>query len=243
MEKKLIIAARALSLTSEKNHSFSFGFSLNTNKFSMNLNAKTMFVNNSIEQVTSLTDDRTIAGLKNPTGKSVLYSTYQNIGKIKTTGLSAYINWNIFSNTRIYTNLWGSYTDLSDGMQLRNNGWYGNTYTGLEQTLPKDWSIEVDFFGYTKGVTLQGKSGSYKEYGITIGKAFCNKRLKMTLYAGNIFSKYITETNTTESDTFRKSSWDKSTLRRLTFNISYRLGALKASVKKAERSIQNDDVK
>lgn len=231
------------NLTSEKNHSFSFGFSLNTNKFSMNLNAKTMFVNNSIEQVTSLTDDRTIAGLKNPTGKSVLYSTYQNIGKIKTTGLSAYINWNIFSNTRIYTNLWGSYTDLSDGMQLRNNGWYGNTYTGLEQTLPKDWSIEVDFFGYTKGVTLQGKSGSYKEYGITIGKAFCNKRLKMTLYAGNIFSKYITETNTTESDTFRKSSWDKSTLRRLTFNISYRLGALKASVKKAERSIQNDDVK
>ncbi len=231
------------NLTSEKSHSVSLGFNLNTTKFSLNLNARSSFVNNSIEQVTSLVDDRTIAGLKNPTGKSVLYSTYQNIGKIKTTGLSAYINWNIFSTTRIYTNLWGSYTDLSDGMQLRNNGWYGNTFTGLEQTLPKDWTIEMDFFGYTRGVTLQGKSGSYKEYGITIGKAFCNKRLKMTLYAGNIFNKYVTETEMTESDNFRKASWTKNSMRRLTFNISYRFGALKASVKKAERTIDNDDVK
>ncbi len=231
------------NLTSEKSHSLSLGLSLNTSKFSLNVNASQRFENNGIEQVTSLVDDRTIAGLNNPTGKNVLYSTYQNIGKTRNTSLGVFINWNIFSSTRIFTKLWGSYMDLSDGMQLRKHGWYGNTYTGLEQTLPKDWTIMMDFFGYTRGVSLQGESGSYKEYGIIISKSLCNKRLMISLYAGNIFNKYITESAMTESDNFRKTSWDKSSNRRLSLMVSYRLGSLKASVKKAERSIQNDDVK
>lgn len=231
------------NLTSEKSHSLSLGLSLNTSKFSLNVNASQRFENNGIEQVTSLVDDRTIAGLNNPTGKNVLYSTYQNIGKTRNTSLGVFINWNIFSSTRIFTKLWGSYMDLSDGMQLRKHGWYGNTYTGLEQTLPKDWTIMMDFFGYTRGVSLQGESGSYKEYGIIISKSLCNKRLMISLYAGNIFNKYITESEMTESDNFRRTSWNKSSNRRLSLMVSYRLGSLKASVKKAERSIQNDDVK
>lgn len=231
------------NLNSEKNHAFTFGFNLNTSKFSLNLNARASFVSNSIEEVTTLVNDRDIAGLKNPTGKEVLYSTYQNIGKIKTMGLGAYVNWNIFSSTRFYSNLWGSYNDLSDGMTLRNHGWFGYTFSGLEQTLPKDWTITLDFYGNTPGVSLQGKSPSYMEYGITVGKAFLDKRLKVTFYAGNVFNKYNEESSVTESLNFRKTSWSKEPLRRFFLSVSYRFGSLKASVKKAERTISNDDVK
>ncbi len=45
--------------------------------------------------------DTEIFGLQNPTGKEVLYSTYQNIGKSRNASLSGYINWNATSHTRI----------------------------------------------------------------------------------------------------------------------------------------------
>ena len=52
-----------------------------------------------------LVPDTEIEGLKETTGKEVLYSTYQNIGKTKNASLSGYINWNATSNTRIYANI------------------------------------------------------------------------------------------------------------------------------------------
>lgn len=230
-------------LVSEKNHRLSFGFNLNTSKFSLNMNAVASFTNNSIESVVSLVDDRTIVGLQSPTGKQVLYTTYQNIGKKKIGGLSAYVSWNIFKSTRIYSNLYGSYSDFSDGKELRNHGWYGYTSTGLDQTLPKDWRITLNYFGMTPDIGLQGKGSSYSSYSLSVNKSFFNKRLTFALSASNFFRKYRESTDVTESANFRQASWGKYRSSMFSFSVSYRLGSLKASVKKAERSIENDDVK
>ena len=230
-------------LMSEKKHQITLGFNLNTSKLSLNLKAATAFVNNSIEEVTSLVDDHTIAGLSHPTGKQVIYTTYENIGKVKASALSAYVSWNIFSKTRIYSNLYGLYSDYSNGQTMRNYGWFGYTFTGIEQTLPKDWFISVDYFGRTKSVSLQGKGSSYSDYGITVKKSFLNKRLNVSVYAGSLFNKYTRQDDVTESTNFRQSSWSKTCSRRFYFSVTYRFGSLKASVKKAERGIENDDVK
>jgi len=230
-------------LVSEKNHRFSLGFNLNTSKFSLNMSAVASFTNNSIENVVSLVDDRTIVGLQNPTGKNVLYTTYQNIGKKKIGGLSTYVSWNIFKSTRIYSNLYGSYSDFSDGMELRNYGWYGYTSTGLDQTLPKDWRITLSYLGMTPDIGLQGKGSSYSSYGLSVNKSFFDKRLTFALSARNFFQKYRESEDVTESSNFRQTSWGKYRSSMFSFSVSYRLGSLKASVKKAERSIENDDVK
>ena len=42
---------------------------------------------------------------------------------------------------------------------------------------------------------------------------------------------------------FRSDNWTKSVVQRFSLSISYRIGELKASVRKAERTISNDDVK
>lgn len=68
-------------LDSEKSHAFNLSYSNFTQKFNINLSARYSFTNNSIENVTKLMPDTEIEGLKNPTGKDVLYSTYANIGK------------------------------------------------------------------------------------------------------------------------------------------------------------------
>ena len=46
-----------------------------------------------------------------------------------------------------------------------------------------------------------------------------------------------------EDSLFRSDNWSKSNVQRFSLNVSYRIGELKASVRKAERSISNDDVK
>lgn len=70
-------------LDSEKSHAFNLSYSNFTQKFNINLSARYSFTNNSIENVTKLMPDTEIEGLKNPTGKDVLYSTYANIGKTR----------------------------------------------------------------------------------------------------------------------------------------------------------------
>jgi len=47
----------------------------------------------------------------------------------------------------------------------------------------------------------------------------------------------------TKADSLRADSWSKSVNQSFSLSISYRIGELRASVRKAERSISNDDVK
>ena len=81
-------------LDSEKSHAFNLSYSNFTQKFNINISARYSFTNNSIENVTRLMPDTEIEGLKNPTGKDVLYSTYANIGKTRYASVNGYVNWN-----------------------------------------------------------------------------------------------------------------------------------------------------
>lgn len=141
-------------LDSEKSHSFNLSYSNFTQKFNINLSARYSFTNNSIEQVTEQVKDTEIAGLQNPTGKEVLYSTYQNIGKSRNASLSGYVNWNATSNTRIYANLYGNYTYMEGANGLKNDGWNLFAYGGAQQSLPHDWRISLNVYGQTPWIML-----------------------------------------------------------------------------------------
>ena len=230
-------------LDSEKNHTFSLRYSSFTPMFNINLALGYSFTRNSIESVTKLMPDTQIPGLKNPTGKEVLYTTYENIGNVKGTYLSTYVNWNATKNTRIYMNGRLSYTDLNDGGTLKNHGWDLFIYGGAQQMLPKDWRLSFNLFAYTPRVTLQGRSNGYSYYSLSIQKSWLKKRLNLTLSASNFLKKYKYLDSNMEDAFFRSDNWSKIDVQRFSLSISYRIGELKASVKKAERTISNDDVK
>ena len=230
-------------LDNEKSHSFNLNYSNFTPKFNINLSLRYGFTRNSIEQVTKLMPDTQISGLKNPTGKDVLYSTFENIGHREGTSLTAYVNWNATKNTRIYANSRLSYTDMDNGETLRNHGWELFAYGGVQQTLPKDWRFSFSLFATTPRVSLQGRGSSYSSYGVSIQKSWMKKRLNLTLFASNFLKKYMIYDSSMEDNYFHSDNWSKSVQQRFTLSISYRIGELKASVKKAERSISNDDVK
>ena len=230
-------------LDSEKNHSFNLSYSNFTPKFNINLALRYGFTKNSIENVVRMIPDTQIPGLKNPTGKEVLYTTYENIGHVQGIYLTAYVNWNATKNTRVYMNNRLSYTDLSDGGTLKNHGWDLFVYGGAQQTLPKDWRISFNIYAYTPRVTLQGRSSSFNYYQLGIQKSWLKNRLNLTLSATNFLKKYKTFNTTTEDTFFHADSWSKSVNQSFSLSISYRIGELRASVRKAERSISNDDVK
>ena len=230
-------------LDSEKSHSFNLSYSNFTPKFNINLSLRYGFTRNSIEQVTKLIADTQLPGLKNPTGKDVLYSTYENIGHIEGTSLTAYVNWNATKNTRIYMNSRLSYSDMDNGGALRNHGWDLYVYGGAQQTLPKDWRLSFNIYATTPRVSLQGKGSSYSSYGVSVQKSFLNKRLNISVSATNFLKKYKNYKSTMEDSYFHADMWSKNVIQRFGLNVSYRIGELKASVRKAERSISNDDVK
>ena len=230
------------NLDSEKSHSFNLSYSNFTQKFNINVSMRYSFTNNSIENITELVPDKDL-GLDDPTGKDVLYSTYQNIGKSRGASLSGYANWNATSSTRIYMNLYGSYSYMEDGKGLKNDGWSLFAYGGAQQTLPHDWRISLNVFGQTPWIMLQGKGSSFFDYGLSVNKSFLKKRLTLSAFASNFFKKYMNNNSTLEDTNFIQESWNKYSRQRFGISVSYRIGELKASVKKAARTISNDDVK
>ncbi len=231
------------NLDSEKSHNISFTFSKFTPKFNINLTTQYTFTNNSIENVVKMMRDTDIPGLKNHTGMDVLYTSYENIGRSQSFNLNAYVNWNSSKNTRVYVNSRLRYTDMNDGGTLSNSGWAAFAYGGAQQTLPKDWNISLNFYAYTPSIMLQGRGSSYSNYTLSIQKSWMKKRLNLTLSASNFLKKYKTFDYQTTDTYFEAANWSKSVAQRFAVTVSYRIGELKASVRKAERSISNDDVK
>ena len=207
-------------------------FSSFSAKFSVNLNLSYMFINNGIEGYSFVNN-------------GVMESTYGNIGKSNRTRLSLWMNWNPGSKTRMSINAGGSYSDFkSSEYAAGNHGFQGNFFGNIQQTLPWDLRFSVYGGGSTPYISLQGKGSSYNYYGFNLSRSFLKeKRLTLSAYASNVFSKYLTYSNETVTDTFRSWNESKSPSRSYGLSISWRFGELKAQVKKTARSISNDDVK
>lgn len=232
-------------LDSEHSHAFDLSYSNFTPKFNINLSARYSFTNNSIQSVTSLVSEDDIPDFSEDkkTGKDVLYTTYQNIGKSRNLNLSAYVNWNATKDTRIYANLFGGYTSLKGADGLENDGWNLFAFGGAQQTFKHDWRLSVNVFGQTPWIMLQGKGSSFFSYSVNLNKSFLNRRLSLSAFASNFFQKYNKFESHIEGQGFLQDSWNKYPQMRFGFSVSYRIGELRASVKKAARSIRNDDVK
>jgi len=68
-------------------------------------------------------------------------------------------------------------------------------------------------------------------------------RLTISAFASNIFEKHYTYNSTTSATNFINRTSSKTPQSYYGIGISYRIGSLKAAVKKTEHSISNDDVK
>lgn len=233
-------------LKSEKSHAFNVSYSSFTSKFNINLSLRHSFNNSGIESVSRLIgkDGEYFDGQEHFAPEGALYSTYENIGKSRSTDMRLYLNWNASPKTRIYINGSGGYSDLrSPSQNLHNSGWRGSMYGGIQHTFPWKLRASLNTGGSTPHISLQGKGSGYFYYGLSVNRSFLKDRLTVSVYGSNLFSKYMHFDNTTFGENFYSTNKSRYPNRSFGMSISYRIGELKASVKKAARTISNDDVK
>ena len=78
---------------------------------------------------------------------------------------------------------------------------------------------------------------------MNVYKSFIDKRLTVSLFANDFFNPWKRPTSSLESINFMSTSRSEYSSIRYGVSVSFRIGKLTASVKKAARTISNDDVK
>ena len=137
-----------------------------------------------------------------------------------------------------------TYSDYKSYKTNEHDSGFGSFIFGsIRQDLPWKLKLSLHGGGSTGGVSLQTKSKGFYFYGLSLSRSFLDEdRLRMTLSSGGFIKRYMKQRSETYTETFRQLSLTKSDRLYFSFGLSYRLGSLKAVVKKVERSIENSDV-
>lgn len=221
------------NLSSERAHNYGLNYSYFSQKFNLNVEGNYSVSTNGLTNYTFLKD-------------GILHTTSSNSLHSKQLEFSAYVNWVVTKTTAFTMNGSVAYNDFkSYRTGDHNHGYSGNFFAMLRQELP--WKIKMNLGGGKNwsDVRLQGSSSSFYFYFGTLSRSFLSEdRLTLTFTAFSPFSPHRTFTNTTETAYYRQVSKVKiNGMARFQLGISWRLGKLNAVVKKAARTIENDDVK
>ena len=218
-------------LDTEKSHNLELSFSRFAQKFMINAGLDYSFTNNGIERYSVANG-------------GIMTSTYGNVTKRNRVGLNVWCNWNPWPKTRLMLSFNGSYHSYkSQVLNSELDGFSGNLFANIQQTLPHQFTISAMAFGNTGHVEFQNKSKGMVSYGFNLSKSFFkDKSLTITLNAMSPFKKHIKIETNSVTNTYEQHSDIRVPIRRFGVSLSWRFGNLKASVKKTSRSIQNDDV-
>ncbi|HRZ96764.1 MAG TPA: outer membrane beta-barrel family protein [Paludibacter sp.] len=220
-------------LDPEINNSFSLNYGQFTPKVNFNASLFTSFTNNSIERLSQLQS----------TG--VIYTTYKNIGYNSNTGLSLYGNVMLNKAVRLNANGQATYLKLAtnDGSGIENSGIRYTLSGGAQFILP--WELKLNLNGgyYSPGISLQGKNPAFHYSTLSLAKDFLKKKLNIALRVQDPFESTKKLLSISETNLYYQTTDVVMAGRYFGLNVSYSFGEMKEQVKKAKRTITNDDVK
>ncbi len=215
----------------EKAHNVSLVYNLFTPTLMLNLNLHHNFTDNAISQY-SFYDSQ-----------NLLNTTYGNVVKSHQTGVNAYVNYLLTSNTRLFLNGGLNYTDLrSNALAQSNSGWTGNAMMGVQQTLPWDLKLSAFAITSTKSYTLQGWTGGFNLLTASLSKSLLNDKLNLSisgLTGLNKGGKLNIDTESRGKD-FTSHTSIKVPIYGVTFTVSYTFGNSKVMSKQHTSRVQND---
>ena len=176
----------------------------------------------------------------------IRYCTYDNILRYRRASLENYVQWKPFDGTTIVVNNNLRYEHYENpNLGYRTFGWSDNYYVNLSQKLP--WKLLLYLSSYGKigrsPSDVYTMRHSYFGYYASLQRSFLKAdRLTVRIAANAPFNKYWSSEAETVNGNYHdfQQSWNRA--RSFTIAVTYRFGSLKASVKKTEHSIDNDDV-
>lgn len=220
------------NLGSSRNQKLQLAYMLVAPKFTLQLNPYYSFTNNGIAHI-----------MYEQNHKNVY--TYQNILKSKVFGISSYTEWTPFTGTSFTLNASMRYARITlPTPYLKNSGCGGGIYFNWEQKIPWELTLTTSIGGeYGNRVyNPYAIEGHWFYYDFTLTRRFFKDKLTVSLSANSPFIKERSSTYRIVRGDY--TGYERSVMKPKCFGIrlSWNFGKLKASVKKAERSIQNDDL-
>ena len=220
------------NLGSSRNQKLQLEYMLVTSKLTLQLSPYYSYTNNGIANI-----------IYEQNRKDV--STYQNVLKSKVFGISSYTEWTPFTGTSFTLNASIRYARITlPTPAIKNSGCGGGIYFNWEQKIPWKLTLTTSIGGeYGNRVyDPYAIEGHWFYYDFTLTRRFFKDKLTVSISAE---SPFINERSTTyrivQGD---YTGYERSVMYPKCFHIgfSWSFGKLKASVKKAARSIENDDL-
>lgn len=221
-------------LTAEKSHAFEAGWNLFRKFGSINTSVYHRFTNNAIESIRFIdTSD-------------VYVTTYDNIGKNYSTGLSLGLNvmWKMKlfmgSNFNIYyykVKSSGLSTDLSNDGINYNISLYGS------YKFSKRWGVQA--FGNWNGprYSVQGKSTSFFYYNMSARREFKNEKGGIGLGLDNFATWYMNFRNEYSGPGFDYNNNNRVLFLGVRLSFDYRFGKMEFNQQRRKKGVKNDDLK
>ncbi|WP_314823807.1 outer membrane beta-barrel family protein [Prevotella histicola] len=220
------------NLGSSRNQVLQLTYMLVTSKFTLQLSPYYSFTNNGIGRI-----------LYEQNRKDV--STYQNVLKSKVFGISSYTEWTPFTGTSFTLNADMRYARITlPTPAIKNSGCGGGIYFNWEQKIPWELTLTTSIGGeYGNRIyNPYAIEGRWFYYNFTLTRLFFKDKLTVSLSANSPFIKERSSTYRIVRGDY--TGYECSVMYPRYFNIgfSWSFGKLKASVKRAARSIENDDL-
>ncbi|MBW4711535.1 outer membrane beta-barrel family protein [Prevotella histicola] len=220
------------NLGSSRNQKLQLEYMLVTSKLTLQLSPYYSFTNNGIGRI-----------LYEQNRKDV--STFQNILKSKIFGISSYTAWTPFTGTSFTLNASMRYARITlPTPYIKNSGCGGGIYFDWEQKIPWKLTLTTSLGGeYGNRVyNPYAIEGHWFYYNFTLTRRFLKDKLTVSLSAESPFVKERSTTYRIVQGDY--TGYERAVMKPQCFKIglSWKFGKLRASVKTAARSIENDDL-
>lgn len=172
--------------------------------------------------------------------------TSLNIGKDKLLGTNINFNYPITSkwNLSLSGNLNYIWLEgMINGVLAKNSGVTGYASFNSSYKFDKTWKATISGNYGAPDVMLQGQSNNYYYLGFGGSKDIIKDKLTFSASVANPFQKFRAYRNYTEGPNFTQERIRENYFRRIFCSLNWKFGKLEGSIKKNERSINNDDTK
>lgn len=203
-------------------------------KLTFSLNPFYNFVNDDITSISYLEGDKK-------------YSTYGNVLRYRIYGVNGYTQCQLGKGLTVMIN-GNAYHETYENPYagLSNSAWYGNLFSNITQKLP--WKLNLSFGGGGQiGHNIEsvyGYSYTWYYYYASLQRPFLkDDRLTVRLGTTNpIGNKYkYHRSGITQGDFTGTTDWCNRS-KNIYISVSLRLGKLSATVKKTDKTIENDEI-
>jgi outer membrane receptor protein involved in Fe transport len=215
------------------NHVVNLAFSTYKQGTSINAGLSHQFTNNSIQYLTTLGED------------TVARSTFANIGRRQTYGLTLGGNTTLFKKLNLNINTSANYVDLQStrqGQPQQNTGITWNASGNVSYRLYNTWRLSSNV-GYTSPqVLLQGKSASFVSNNFSVNKELMkNNKASLSVSIRNPFQKYRRFLSEVNDPAFHQWQESYSVIRQYNATFNYRFGKVHTGGPRKKRTHQEQD--